>query len=85
MNEQQFRDWLKERGCDEETVGAIVRTSNTIKKLYADQVKIGAAIDHEWWLAEVIDSVRGTDKQQVIYVLLYMNGAFEAYLEEEKE
>lgn len=81
MDEQHFRIWLAQRRVDEETINAIVEQSNFIQKTYADLATMGGAIDHEWWLDGLTSSVRGDDRNQVIWVLIGMTGALMSYLE----
>lgn len=83
MNEDQLRAWLKERGVEDEAINAIVRTSNEVRDLYADLVKIGGAIDHESWLEEIASTGRGFGYNQVVRFILGIACALGAFYENE--
>lgn len=85
MDEQKFRQWLFERGIDGELIDSIVSDSNRIEELYADQVEVGAALDHSVWLDDLTSSTRGEPLVQVLWVMAGMIGALIAYIEQSEE
>jgi len=81
VDESGFRAWLIERGVEKDAAEAIVDESAKIEKLYADQVRMGASLDHETWLDYLTRSSRGDANNQVLWVLSGMIGAFRAFQE----
>ena len=83
MDEAQFRAWLEQRNIDEVMVNTIIADIIKLKELYSDQVRVGAALDHETWLDDLTSSARGDHFHQVLWVVSGLTGALVALIEQD--